>query len=220
MYVEYHEINPKTDTLAIVPVSDLNVWMRNIKNHNLQENDSLYILLTANVINELYTRLEMQESYMDSLGTFLMKLHTGPMDLKKFNKVLLPLEAIEVLSGSLDSLRLEAVGNNNYSTGQMRMYYTGLRLRLMNKDDSQKQGFANKLLSWVANTFIVRKNNRGKESAAFFVRLKNKSAINFLIKTSLSGIKSSVGLPGVKGKQRRYLRNMEKEKRYQQPQML
>lgn len=216
MYVEYHEINPKTDTLGIVPVSGLNVLMRNIKNHNLQDNDSLYILATANVINELYTRLEMRESYTDSLGTFLMKLQTGPVDLKKFNEVLLPLEAIEVLDGWLDSLGLEAVGNNNYSTGQMRMYYKGLRLRLMNKNDFQKQGFANRLLSWVANTFIVRKNNSGKESPVFFIRLKDKSAINFLIKTSLSGIKSGVGLPGTKGKQRRYLRNIEKEKRNQQ----
>ena len=213
MYVEYWEINPKTDTLGIVPVSGLNVLLTNIKNYNIQDDDTLYIQASANVINELFTKLEVRESYKDSLGTFLMKLQTGPMDLQKFNEILLPLEAIEVLSGHLDSLGIEAIGNNDYSTGQMRMYYTGLKLRLMNKKDFEKQGFGNKLLSWVANTFVVRKNNKGKESPAFFVRLKDKSAINFLIKTTLSGIKSSVGLPGVKGKQRRYLRNIEKENR-------
>ena len=210
MYVEYWEINPKTDTLGVIPVSNMDVLLSNFKNHNIEDNDSLYIFVSANVINELFTKLEVRESYKDSLGTFLMKLQTGPMDLKKFNEVLLPLEAIEILSGKLGSIRLEAVGNNDYSTGQMHMYYKGLKLRLMNKTDFKKQGFVNKLLSWVANAFVVRTNNMGRESPVFFVRLKDKSAINFLIKTTLSGIKSGVGLPGIKGKQRRYLRKLEK----------
>ena len=211
MYVEYWEINPKTDTLGIVPVFDMNVVMRNIKNHNIGENDSLYIFASANVIHDLFTKLEVRQSYLDSLGTYLMKLETGPMDLTRFNEILLPLEGIEVLSGHLDSLRLEAVANNNYSTGQMRMYYDGLKLRLMNKKDFERQGLGNKLLSWAANTFVIRKNNQGRESLVFFERWKDKSAINFLIKTTLSGIKSSVGLPGIKGKQRRYF-NKQREK--------
>ncbi len=211
MYVEYWEINPKTDTLGIVPVSDLNVVMKNIKNHNFSETDSLYIVASANVIHNLFTKLEVRQSYKDSLGTYLMKLQTGPMDLTKFNEILLLLEAIEVRSGWLDSLGLEAVANNNYSTGQMRMYYKSLSLRLMDKKDFTKQGFGNKILSWVANAIVLRKNNQGKESLVFFERLKDKSAINFIIKTTLSGIKSSVGLPGMKGKQRRYLKKQEKE---------
>lgn len=212
MYVEYWEINPKTDTLAVVPVSDMNVLLTNIKNYDIQDDDSLYIQVSAKVIKQLLTNLEVRESYKDSLGGFLMKLQTGPMDLTGFNEILLPLEAIEILNGNLDSLGLEAVANDNYSTGGIRMYYNGLKLRLMNKKDFRKQNFGNKLISWIANTFIVRKNNKGKLSPVFFERLHDKSAINFIIKTTLSGIKSSVGLPGIKGKQRRYLKKLEKNK--------
>lgn len=208
MYVEYWEINPKTDTLGIVPVSELNVLMTNIRNHNLKDEDSLYILASASVLNQLFTKLEVQESYKDSLGGFLMKLQTGPMNLKQFNEILIPLEAIKVLRGNLSRLSLEAVANNNYSTGKMHMYYKGLVLRLMNKNDFERQNFGNRLLSWLANSLVVRKNNNGKEATVFFERIKNKSAINFLIKTTLNGMISSVGLPGAKTKQKKYLRQL------------
>lgn len=206
MYVQYWEINPKTDTTGIIGVSNLNASISNIRNYNLQNNDSLYIHASANVINNLFTALHVKESYKDSLNTFLLKLTTGPISLLAFNNLLLPLVGARAKSGYLDSLRLQAIGNDNYSLGTMQMYYQNLKMQLMNKKDLQKQSFINKIISWLANTFIIRKNNYGKMSPAFFERIKEKSAINFYIKTTLSGIKSGIGLPGVKSKQKRYLR--------------
>lgn len=213
MYVEYWEINPQTDTLGIIPVSNLNVIMNNIKNYDIKPQDSLYISASADVINSLFTKLEVRESYIDTAGSFLMKLSTGPLDLKKFNEILVPLVAAEVLRGNLDSLNMTAIGNNDYSTGSMRMYYQDLKLRLLDKKDLANQTLLNKIVSWAANAFIVRHNNNGKNSPVFFERLQDKSPINFLIKTTISGLKSSVGLPGVKGKQKRYLRKVEKQKK-------
>ncbi|WP_018627996.1 hypothetical protein [Niabella aurantiaca] len=205
-YVEYWEINPVTNKLGIIPVHDLNAQLYPVRNYDLHPADSLYINAQANVIGALNTRLSVQQSYTDSLGRFRMQLRTGPLDLKQWNSALLPLISAEVLRGQLDSLSMTAIGNEDYSTGSMQMYYQGLKLRLMNKEDQTQQSFKNRIISWAANALVLRKNNKGKKAPLFFERLKDKSPINFLIKSALEGIKSSIGIPGVRGKERRYMR--------------
>ncbi|SDD22482.1 hypothetical protein [Niabella drilacis] len=205
-YVEYREINPVTNKLGIIPVNNLNALLYPVRNYGLRPSDSLYICAQADVLGALSTRLSVQQSYTDSLERFRMQLHTGPLDLKKWNQSLLPLVSAEVLRGQLDSLDMTGLGNEDYSSGSMRMYYQGLKLRLMNRKDQSTQRFSDKLISWAANALILRKNNKGKNAPVFFERLKDKSPINFLIKSALEGIKSSIGIPGVRGKERRYIR--------------
>ena len=214
MYVEYWEVTDKTDTLAIIPVSNLNATFYNIKNHNLENTDSLYIVASADVLNELKTHLRINQSYTDSLYGYNMNLYTGPVDLKVFNKLLVPMIGFDVAQGQLDSLRMFAIPNDDYSKGEMKMYYTGLKMRMLDKKNLPNQKFYHKIASWLANALIIRNNNNGKPSPIFDIRMKEKSPINQIIKTALSGLKSSVGLPGTKRKERKYFRNKEKEKSY------
>ncbi|ANH79929.1 hypothetical protein A8C56_02105 [Niabella ginsenosidivorans] len=213
MYVEYREINPQTKTLGIIPVNNLNAHMYHIKNYDLGPADSLFIVAGANVIGAMNTQLRVRESYLDTAGRFLMQVRTGALNLEKWNEVLVPLVGAEVLRGHLDSLTMTALGNNGYSKGQLQMYYRGLKLRLLDKKKlpEKTQTFMNKVVSWAANALILRKNNRGKRSPVFFERLTDKSPINFLIKSILSGIKSSIGLPGIRKQERRYMKKLKKQ---------
>ncbi|MCH5683168.1 hypothetical protein LWM68_02040 [Niabella sp. W65] len=204
MHVTYWEINPNTDTLGIIPVSHLNVLMRNIKNYNIQPNDSIYILASADVLDQLHTTLDVSQSYSDTTGYMRMNLTTGPMDLTQFNTVLVPLVGAKVFDGQLQSLQVNAIGTNDAAIGSAYMRYRGLKVGLLNKKDLPNQTFMNKLVSRIAMAFVVRKNNRGKESLVFFERWQDKSPINYIIKTTLEGIKSSIGLPGAKKKLKRY----------------
>lgn len=211
MYVEYWEVTDKTDTLAIIPVSNLNATFYNIKNYDLDNADSLYIVASADVLNQLKTHLRINQSYTDSLYGYNMNLYTGPVDLKVFNQLLVPMIGFDVASGQLDSLRMFAIANDDYSKGEMKMYYSGLKMRMLNKKDLPNQKFYHKIASWLANALIVRNNNNGKASPVFDIRMKEKSPINQIIRTALSGLKSSAGLPGTKKKERKYFRKREKE---------
>lgn len=204
MHVTYWEINPNTDTLGIIPVSNLNVLMRNIKNYNIRPNDSIYILASADVLDQLHTTLDVSQSYSDTTGYMRMNLSTGPMDLTQFNTVLVPLVGARVFDGRLQSLQVNAIGTNDAALGSAYMRYRGLKIGLLNKKDLPNQTFMNKLVSRIAMAFVVRKNNRGKESLVFFERWQDKSPINYIIKTTLEGIKSGIGLPGAKKKLRKY----------------
>ncbi len=213
MHVTYWEINPNTDTLGIIPVSHLNVTMRNIKNYDIRPDDSIYILATADVLDQLHTTLDISQSYMDTTGYMRMSLTTGPMDLAKFNPVLVPLVGAKVFDGQLQRLQVSAVGTNDAALGSAYMYYKGLKIGLLNKKDLPNQTFMNKLVSSIAMALVVRKNNRGKESLVFFERWQDKSPINYIIKTTLEGIKSSIGLPGAKKKLRKYNKKIDAGKK-------
>jgi hypothetical protein len=178
--------------------------MRNIKNYNIQPNDSIYILASADVLDQLHTTLDVSQSYSDTTGYMRMNLTTGPMDLTQFNTVLVPLVGAKVFDGQLQSLQVNAIGTNDAAIGSAYMRYRGLKVGLLNKKDLPNQTFMNKLVSRIAMAFVVRKNNRGKESLVFFERWQDKSPINYIIKTTLEGIKSSIGLPGAKKKLKRY----------------
>ncbi|MBO9618385.1 MAG: hypothetical protein J7539_05045 [Niabella sp.] len=209
MYVEYREVNAKTRRMGIIPVENLNARFYHIKNYDVLPTDSLFIYANADVLGALNTQLQVRESYTAALSPFRMYLHTGPMELNKWNPVLLPLASAKVSRGRLDSLNMTAIGNDDYAQGHLQMYYQHLGVHIMNSNDPTEQSFKNKVISWLANALLLHKYNDGKNAPVFFERLKNKSPINFLIKTTLSGIKSGVGVPGVKKKQRNYFKKYQ-----------
>jgi len=217
MQVTYWEINPNTDTLGVVTVADLNTVISNIKNYNIQPDDSIYILATARILDQLPATLQVSQSYSDTTGYMRMQLNAGSMDLAHFNTVLVPLVAAKVFDGHLNSLNIQAVGTNEAAAGIARMNYRGLNVGLLNKKDLPNQTFLNKLISRIAMILVVRRNNSNKASLVFFERWQDKSPINYIIKTSLEGIKSSIGLPGAKKKLRKYNRKAVSHQKIDNP---
>ncbi len=136
-----------------------------------------------------------------------MDLNAGPAEPAAFNLVVRPLTGVEIHSGRLNKLALKATGNNNFSEGVMNLYYDGLKIRLLNKDNLLYRGFKNKLGTMIANTFIIRRNADGRESPVYFERQKERSAIHFLYKSALSGIK-----PGIMRVQRKSVQMKNAEK--------
>lgn len=206
MYVKYGEDNTQTNKIGDIEVYHLNFDIFNINNTDSNTKDSFYLFASADVFNELHTQLQIRQSYKDTLGTFLMNLKTGPVDLKVANQVLIPLVGVEVRSGMLDSLMIDAIANNNYARGKMYMYYNGLYINLLDKKNLPHQNLLNKITTWLANALIIRSNNRGKAAPIFFERWQDKAQINYIIKITLSGLKSGVGLPGTKRKEKKYLK--------------
>ena len=212
MHVTYWEINPNTDTLGIFRFGS-ECLMTNIKNYDIKDTDSIYIVASANVLSSLYTTLDVSQSYSDTTGYMRMNLATGPMDLTEFNTVLVPLVGAKVFDGHLNSLQVQAIGTNSAATGTAYMNYRRLNIGLLNKKDLPNQTFLNKLVSRVAMALVIRRNNKGKESLVFFERWQEKSPINYIIKTTLEGIKSGIGLPGAKKKLRKYNKRVASEKK-------
>ena len=105
----------------------------------------------------------------------------------------MPLSSMKLQSGYMDTLSMRAVGKEYFSFGEMKMYYHSLKIKFLENGSEAKKTFLTNLMTFVANSFVIRNKNKTRKGTVFFIRNRDRSAINYIIKTALSGIASSVG---------------------------
>ncbi len=191
--IEYSEFNPKTNSEDFVQLNDFTGHIRKITNHSFSHQDSLDISISAKLIDTVGLQLNMKQSYTDSLGAFSLNLQVQPADLRLLNPILKPLLSVEVVSGYLDTIHMAASGHEHFATGEMVMNYKNLKVKILTSQQGKKT-LLGKLVNFIANTFVVKNKNTGKPGIVFAKRDKEKSAINYILKTSASGIMSSTGI--------------------------
>jgi hypothetical protein len=95
---------------------------------------------------------------------------------------------------------MHVIGREAFAEGKMKMIYSDLKIRVTG-NEQKKQFFGGKIRSFFANT-IVKNQNKKRVGAVFTHRLRDRSAINYLVRITFSGISSSIGLKKT-GKQAR-----------------
>jgi len=212
--VVYTELNEKTNETGVIPVTRLNGDILNIMNNNFTDRDSLRIRLNGYLLDSAWIRLRTRESYTDTLGTFLITVRMRPGTLTYLNSVLMPLASVRLQSGYLDTLNMRAVGTDHLAFGEIRMFYHDLKVKFLKDGKEAKKGFLTGLMTFIANSFIIKKQNKKKIAVVYFPRLRDRSFINYYIKIAMSGAASSVGAKS----NRKLLRKYERElNRYQLP---
>jgi len=192
--LSYTEKNAKSGAEGTLILSRLKASLSNIKNNNFNENDSLQLSLTAWLMDTAELNLRIKESYVDTLSGFLMTLRMKPTGLTFMNPVLAPLSNVILKSGTIDSLHLRAIGNNEVAIGVMNMYYHDLKIQLVKGGDETKSSLFGNVASFLANTFIIRKNNTGRPGFVYFERNKQRSFFNYIIRSTFSGMAASIGV--------------------------
>ncbi len=211
-HVDYEEVNEKNDQTGLVEVRDLNGYVSHLRNHDLKMTDSLAIHASAFVAGALPTTLDVRAAYLDTAGGFVMKVQIGESDLTKMNPVLRPLASAELKSGHLDTLSMEVRGREHHAFGDMTMYYHDLKIRVV-RIGPKKTNFFTGVLSFLANT-LVKNENKSRKGTVYFKRFKDRSAINYLVKITMNGVVSSIGLKKNKKQVKRY---KEENKRMKLP---
>lgn len=196
-FVEYEEVNEKTNAAGKITVAKLDSRITHFRNYDLSATDSLHIIANALLERKIVTTLDYKESYTDSLGGFFMTAQIDSADLTILNPILRPLASAELLSGQLDSMVMRVVGTEAFATGEMKMVYNNLKVNVTR--NGKKRG----LLTFVVNSLIQNKNIE-KNGTVFFERLRDRSAINYLVKITFSGIRSSIGIKKSDKLYRRY----------------
>ncbi len=211
-HVEYAELNEKTNKTGTITVARLKGLVTQLRNYDLTNTDSLHIRANGFIEDKILTKLNVKESYTDSLGGFLMTVQMGPADLTLLNPVLRPLASAELRSGRLDTLVMRVVGREELAFGEIKMFYHDLKVTVLKKGDSKKSLLGG-IKNFFVNTIIKNKNNE-KSSTIFFRRLRDRSAINYLVKITLNGIINTVT-----GKQnkKKFRHNKEEIKKRQLP---
>jgi hypothetical protein len=211
-YVEYTEFNDKTNEAGVVPLTRINGDIFPIKNFDIKQTDSLRIRLNFYLLDSAWVRLRTRESYLDTLSGFLITLRMRPRSLSYLNEILPPLASVKLQSGYLDTLTMRAVGREHLSLGEMRMYYRNLKVQFLKNGNQDKKRFLQGLITFIANSFVIKNDNKKRVGVVYFPRLRDRSFINYYVKIALSGIASSVGAK----KNKRLLRKYRKQLRFYQ----
>ncbi len=190
--IEYEEMNEKNNQSGKIAVARLNGKVTRLRNFNLSPTDSLEVNASGYLEDKIYTQLHVKESYTDSLGGFLMTGRMGAADLRVLNPVLKSLVSVELQSGQIDTMLMSIVGREYIAFGEMRLFYHDLKVRVI-RPGERKKTLLGGVITFLANTIIKNKND-DKTTKVIFKRLRDRSAINYLVKIALSGFGSSIGV--------------------------
>jgi len=120
----------------------------------------------------------------------------GRWELTELNKFLEPAVNVQIKSGVINKMELQVTGNDHYSTGKMVLHYNDLHIRAINKKTDKPKGMGPAFVTFFANTFVIKRNNRllvPRDGDIYAERDTARSVFNYLAKTALSGVVSSIG---------------------------
>lgn len=202
--VDYAERNEKTGIEGNISVTRLNGTFTHVRNFDLSPGDSLTIKVSGFLQDTLLTEVQVKQSYTDSLGGFLMTGQMGPSDLRLLNPALASLASAELKSGQLDTMSMRVVGRDYLAFGEMKMFYHDLKVRVTRP--GKKRTIFSGIATFFANT-LIKNENKSRTGTVFFIRWRDRSAINYLVKIALNGMISSVGVK----KNKKLIRKYERE---------
>jgi len=203
-YSEKHGTSGKTGTLLF---TDVSASLGNIKNSDISASDSLLVTFKANLMDAGNINLRLKESYADSLKGFFMTTTMKPMDISLLNPFIVPVANVKIASGRLDSVSFGAVGRQDVALGEMDMHYHDLRIQLITDGDPAKSTTMQKVIGFIANTFVIKSKNTNRKGTIYYKHKSNQSFINYIVKTTLTGLTSSVGAK----KNRKYIKQYKQE---------
>ncbi len=194
--------------IGVVSINDLQGAIYGLKSRS--DGTSKPIELTASgKLNQIGDfRANVSFAYPSPKSEFRMNGFIGQMELTSLNEMMVPMAAVEVRSGISESVNFNFEGNDDYATGTMDFKYNNLKVNILNGDTYQASGLNNSLLTFFANSFVVRGHNpnffKFNQGRIFFERDKSRSIFNYWAKALLSGVVSSIGINSNKGDEKEY----------------
>ena len=206
-FLSYTEKNAKTKTEGTVLLTKLDGKISRIKNRDIAFDDSLVFSIDAFLMDSALIKLRVKQSYSDPQSGFLMTLRMTPTSLTFLNPVVAPLSNVKIVSGTIDSFSLRAIGKEDLALGEINMYYHNLRIKLYKNAELNQTSFMKDVASFLANKFVIRKNNNGKPGIVYFERLRDRSFFNYIVRMTFSGMAASIGVK----KNKKYINQYERQ---------
>ena len=148
---------------------------------------------------ELKLDVTVDFKFGDKRNSFTFSALTGPIDLVEINPMLSNLLPARVVSGKLDKLVVPQVyANDDVAKGSLLFYYNDLSVEVKDKKQTTWTKIKTGVINWAANDLIINNNNptkagKMKTGVISFNRDKGKGIINYFWKSTLSGLKSTMG---------------------------
>ncbi len=218
-YINYSELVEGSKNPGDVFFSDFDAEIHGIGS------GSFYGLYDSALVARIRTRIMdagdltaiLSFPYVDSRDTFVLTATLSSMDLSVFSDMTRNLFGVEIRKGRGRATIPGIYGNNDYSAGKIIFPYKNLRIALYNRKLDKKRGVGSEIIGFLANELIIKSNNprflgKLREGEVYAQRNKKRSIFNFIWKSTLSGLESTLGFENKET--RRHNRNIEKRDRH------
>ncbi len=201
--VAYEEFAPETEQSGTVYFSDINGTLNNVTNMPavIKKNGFSTANATAMFMNIVPIKTAFSFDLVRSSGDFTADLETGAMDSSVLNPVTMSLGLVQIKKGIIHSGTVHMKGNNAGSTASVLMLYDDLHVVPLKKESGGTDLKKKTLLSFIANAFILKKNNPKGSEKATAVRVAlprgdHGNYFNFIWNTIRKGILKTLGVQG------------------------
>lgn len=193
-YFAYKEKGENTEVPGHIYFDQMNVEILNATNNPDFIKYGGSTLLDANTMLMGKGKLNLNVIFplLAQGKSFELRANLGKIELDDLDPILRPLALIQAKSGTIKSVDLDVIANDDYAYGNMLMLYDNLKLELLTK--SMKKGFFGTLF---ANALIKTENPSyliPRKGPIYFERNKERSLFNYWAEISILGMKTSMGL--------------------------
>ena len=182
----------------------------------LFDHSELKLKSSTKIMNDGLLTANFTFNMIDPENSFAFDGHLTSMSARDFNSLLEATAYVKIESGDIKDIDLSAAGDNFYALGKMTFQYNDLKVSTINKRNLKTTGMGKVVKTFFANAFVVKKNN---PSVKFFPRVGDmyyerdtqKIIIDYVTKTAMSGIVSSIGARNF----RKEIKKIQKESKKQ-----
>lgn len=199
--VAYTEYNPISQKRGTIYFQNLSGNIRNVTNDTLQlaKNNQAVANLTALVMKTSRIHVQIDFNLTDKHAAFSYNGNVAPMNMQVLNPMAKNMGLVEIESGQMQKTDFNIRANSRGSSGTVHFYYTDLKIKLLKEGEEGMAPKKKGLLSFLANTLLIKDANPGKGEAArvanvTFQRTPAASFFNLMWKSVFIGMRETVGL--------------------------
>jgi uncharacterized Zn finger protein len=222
-YILYGEYVDESQKPGEAYFTDFNLTVSNITNVNksITRNPRMDIQMSTKLMDDAKLTLNMGFILIDTLDYFEYSGHMNYFDITKMNPMVENLLGLTIKSGKGTLDINEVKGNNDVARGELFFKYKNFKLGLYNRNKAKEvTGILSPIVSFVVNDIKLRSNNpkslgKPRIGEVYFERDKEKSILNYIWKSTMSGLLTTVGITNKQQKEaekndRKALKNDQK----------
>jgi hypothetical protein len=188
----------KSEESSALFMTNTESQMYNITNNSAVKKRKPYAIVQTQtrMMGAGYLSTTYKFNLVSDKGAFSVTSRMGPMNARAMNPLAKPLALIEVKEGKMDKMYMHIDADINQAKGHLDLYYTGMKINMLKRDDKadtlKKRGF----LSFMANTFTPndnpRKNGKFRAGPINVTRGPRDSFFGLLWRCTLDGMSSAM----------------------------
>lgn len=200
-YVSYTQHVEKSETPGKIFFDKFNIHLYNLSNDPrfVDSTSQLIVTADANIMGQSRLDLSAYFNLLSPIDKFWFKASSEPIDLTCLNSMTENLMGMSIAQGKgyIDIPKIE--GDSGIAQGRMYFKYKKLKITLYNRKKAQlHQGMFTPLVDFMLNGLLLKSNNpkwarSPRIGQAYFERDTQKGIVNYVFKSSLSGILSTLG---------------------------